>query len=291
MSLLGGCDDELPAMVPALPDTAVVDGPSEVQPAPRPDAAVDVAAPVVLDGGADLRDANPQSTATDLAVEVPSSDAPDAAPGDAPADMPAVDAAAPRAEVSADAIPDSSVMGEVTPSPCPGMVPPADYGIVCGCDRKGKIGCAGTCSTPDDTCVPTGQWHHFSTLFLGPGRLLDTYGGAVNDPFVATMAGFSGQQWSITRLTDGSYRLTNMFLAATKSLQAQADGKVVMAPNSEALTQRWRLRAIGDGYFRLTNAMTGPEWSLDVLNDGRATLRMTRNGNQSGQFWRVVKTP
>jgi hypothetical protein len=265
-------------------DPAAIDAAAEL--VQRDDAPIspDSPAPVDLPPETATAEASPDAGTTERPAEIaadgPLETARDAAIADA-----AAEAKANLRDTTADNVPD------LTASPCPGGPAPGDFGAVCGCDRKGTTQCTGLCSTPDDTCVPTGQWHNLSSEFLGPMRLLDTYGGEVNEPFMNTMVGFSGQQWNVIRLPDGTFRLTNMFLQTTKVLEAQAENKVGMARTTESVAQRWRIRAVSNGSFRITNVMLGPGLSLDIPADQNNRPRMAKTANITGQLWRIVRAP
>ena len=161
-------------------------------------------------------DRAPDSTGTDGAVIADMA-------ADVGADLP-VDTGA-VVDQAADKAPDQP------PSPCPGGVPPG-YGLQCGCAGDGKIQCNGSCDKPDDTCIPMGQFYVLTNNFLGETRRLDTYAGGMSTAFMSMQVGASGQFWNITALGDGTYRLSNMFLGATRSLEASSDGAKLIMGNT-----------------------------------------------------------
>ena len=177
------------------------------------------------------------------------------------------------------------------PSPCPGGVPPG-YGLQCGCAGDGKIQCNGSCDKPDDTCIPMGQFYVLTNNFLGETRRLDTYAGGMSTAFMSMQVGASGQFWNITALGDGTYRLSNMFLGATRSLEASSDGaKLIMGNTGDVPAQKWRIRAISAGLFRFTNGLHGAARSLDTRNDSVNDPFLTQTANYSGQYWKITKAP
>ena len=139
---------------------------------------------------------------------------------------------------------DASGSADVVPETCPN--PSMVFGLPCGCAAVGQIKCDGTCSTPDSTCVPSGQFFVLTNLYLGDNRPLDTQNMSPHVPFMAMSAGGSGQLWRITAVGGDQYRFTNMLLGPDRSLEASADGKrLFMGTSAETAAQRWRLRAIG----------------------------------------------
>jgi hypothetical protein len=173
---------------------------------------------------------------------------------------------------------------------CAGATPPLDFDLVCGCNAAGKIRCDGTCSEPDDGCIPSGQWFQFSNMFLGEGRVLDTWGGPPPNGAFMNVPCCSGSAWSIAPAGGTHYRLTNQFLGPERSLEVQPDGaRLFMGNTSDASAQLWSIRSVGNGYFRITSKLLGPGRSLDTANDQKNDPHVPVTGNYSGQFWRITK--
>jgi hypothetical protein len=189
---------------------------------------------------------------------------------------------------------DASGSADVVAETCPN--PPMVFGLPCGCAADGRIRCDGTCSTPDTTCVPTGQFFVLTNLYLGEKRPLDTYGGTPpHAAFMATTVGSSGQFWRITPVGSDQYRFTNMFLGPDSSLEVSADGKkLYMASTANASAQRWRLRAIGNEpgkHFRITNVLVGDGRSMDTSTTAPNDPFLNENGNYGGEYWKLTKAP
>ena len=169
------------------------------------------------------------------------------------------------------------------------------FGLPCGCAAVGQIKCDGTCSTPDSTCVPSGQFFVLTNLYLGDNRPLDTQNMSPHVPFMAMSAGGSGQLWRITAVGGDQYRFTNMLLGPDRSLEASADGKrLFMGTSAETAAQRWRLRAIGSQagkHFRITNSLVGDGRSLDASTIAPNDPFLNENGNYSGEYWKFTKSP
>jgi Ricin-type beta-trefoil lectin domain-like/Astacin (Peptidase family M12A) len=136
--------------------------------------------------------------------------------------------------------------------------------------------------------------YRLTNQFLGFYRPLDTYSTAPFSPYLATtlvngtyLPTTSGQQWSLTHVQDGFYRLTNAFLGSGMSLDSDTVGPK-MAPTAMVSGQLWKLTPLNDGSFRLTNAYTGEAASLDTYGSAPNAPFLGVSGNFSGQFWRVV---
>jgi hypothetical protein len=171
--------------------------------------------------------------------------------------------------------------------------PPMDYDLPCGCAADGRTQCDGTCSTPDNRCIPTGESYVLTNHANGDNHPLDSLGAPTFAAIMATQPGSSGQRWSITLGSDGYYRLTNMFLGPGRSLEASADGfKIFMGSSTDSAAQKWRIRAFGNEAaknFRLLNALVGDKRSLDAGQGENPYLN--HNGNFSGEYWKLTKAP
>jgi hypothetical protein len=142
------------------------------------------------------------------------------------------------------------------------------------------------------------MYYFVTNMFLGAGRHLDTYGdaandgGTANDPFMDTATGFSGQNWEITALGGGSYRLSNMFLGDARALATVPDGsKLIMATTADDPAQQWQIAALNNGYYRVTSVLLGQARSLDTKNDMINEPFMGVTGDLSGQYWQFTKAP
>jgi hypothetical protein len=225
---------------------------------------------------------------TDATVASNAADA--AAPDMAPATSPEAGPPPPDlATLGPDLPPDLAPPPDL--GPCSGQAPPA-YGLGCGCNGGGKIACDGTCSEPDSTCTPTGQWYRLSNTFLGDQKVLDTFGGAPPNQAFINAPCCSGSMWKIVAVAGGFYRLTNSFLGDTRSLEAQPDGaRLFLGDTGDKPAQLWSIRAAGKGIFRITNQALGPSRSLDVTNDAKNDPTLGKTGNYTGQLWKLTKVP
>jgi hypothetical protein len=153
----------------------------------------------------------------------------------------------------------------------------------------GTVLCSAACSVDDSSCVPTGEFYVLTNTFLGPGKVLDTYGGDppnnafMNDPCC------SGRLWRITANPDRTYRLTNMFLGDQRRLETTDGNTLFMGFAGAAPTQSWRITGAGQGTFRIRNVALGPGRSLDTRNDPTMAPNMAPTGDFSGQYWVITK--
>jgi hypothetical protein len=246
--------------------------------------------------------ARPADSAPPRAADAAGPDGATQAQGDSDGALAIADVAATPADVApmADVItaaPDTAALDTAAPAAdagdlrCPGVTPPADFDLVCGCTGTGKIRCDGSCSEADDSCTITGQWYEISNMFQGEARVLDTYGGA--SPNVAFIGApcCSGGAWNITAAGEKYYRLSNQYMP-TRSLESKPDGSgLFLGTTGDLPAQLWSIRAVGQGYFRITNKLVGPGRSMDTPGDKKDVVYLGKTGNYSGQYWKFKKRP
>jgi hypothetical protein len=139
-------------------------------------------------------------------------------------------------------------------------------------------------------------WYRLSTQWQGECSSLDVVqvAGGSYRPVLAPIAENWSQYWRFTPTgISGYYRVTNMQLGESLSLDIQNDGVddlPILAASGNYSGQFWDVSAAGSGYNRLTTLWLGSGKSLDILNDGTTSPNhpiLATTGNYSGQSWRI----
>ena len=158
--------------------------------------------------------------------------------------------------------------------------------------RHARVGAAVAPGTFDETA-----FYRLTTAWQGPGKSLGVGRAESNGSAVRLLptADDPGQQWTLTPLPDGHYRLTTRRLGDAISLERLGDGRssrdvALRSPHGRA--EGWRIVSGAGGYYRLLPGGLGDRWSLDIANDGwndRPVLAPT--GDYSGQNWSILRLP
>ena len=89
--------------------------------------------------------------------------------------------------------------------------------------------------------------------------------------------------------TNATYRLTNDYAGAGKSLTVGDNYTVAMADTRNSLDQLWKLISLGNGKYRLINLTAGEGKSLDTpMSGANYLISMQNTGNYTGQIWTLT---
>ena len=156
--------------------------------------------------------------------------------------------------------------------------------------RHARVGAPAAPGTFDETA-----YYRLTTVWQGTGKSLGVGGVESNGIAVRLLATADdpGQQWKLTPLPGGHYRLTTRRLGEATSLERLGDGHVSrdVVLRSPPRPDGWRI-VPGGGHYRLLPGGLGDGWSLDIANDGwndRPVL--ARTGDYSGQYWNISRVP
>ncbi|MFE9043428.1 RICIN domain-containing protein [Streptomyces sp. NPDC007818] len=104
--------------------------------------------------------------------------------------------------------------------------------------------------------------------------------------------GAANQRWTITRNSDGTYRLRNGasgMCADNPNASTQAGTKIIQWPCSGAVNQAWSIVRSGTGYL-LVNKAGGLALTASASSSGATLTQEPRSGGAT-QTWRFVKLP
>jgi hypothetical protein len=155
---------------------------------------------------------------------------------------------------------------------------------------------------PTDLRSPAQMWRltvlgaevRLTNEAFGSGWSLDNDPGGLNDPILAASGNFTGQLWAMTELTaaagpidpNRNYRLTNAFLGAGRSLEADPRGMTAMGRSGDVASQSWRFVAVGPQTYRLTNAALGDGFSLTAQGRNARPIMQPTDLRSTAQLWR-----
>jgi hypothetical protein len=147
---------------------------------------------------------------------------------------------------------------------------------------------------PTPTPVPpvdSNMWYRLENKSLGDTLAIDiiNVGSDSHALQMAKVGDYSGQYWKFIPVDDGSYQMTNAFLADRNLvLDVRDDGRAIMAEAGDSSTQHWAVTLLGDGSIRLTRQSSGEGFSLAISSDGRNKFIMAETKDDSLQYWILI---